>query len=150
MFLGLDTSTRSVCIGYLNDNGIWYEWIPLEGKELFPKMLQSYSIITEWLKRERNYPMVVFIEEPVYVNNGKTHKALCCIYGAVVMAFMDWEIVPVPVNIMKWKKGIVGKGSANKDMVREFISQKLNLSTTLEQDIYDALAITLYARKVGG
>src|SRR4030042_1513064 len=106
MRVGIDTSTRSICIGYFTDGGIFYEWIALESKSLFDKMFEAYKVTYEWLSREGLDPMVVLIEEPVYVNNGKTHKALCCIYGSVVMAFLTWGITPIPVNIMKWKKEV--------------------------------------------
>jgi Holliday junction resolvasome RuvABC endonuclease subunit len=156
MYIGVDTSTRSVCLAVLEKcvggiNSEWY-WYKLNGDNLFDKMDEAYKYTFGWIEAYTGMPeyIIVGIEEPVYIQNGKTHRALCCIYGSVVKAFMDSKIIPQPVNISTWKKIVVGKGNSNKQQVKERVMNLLSFPDNLEQDVYDALGIACYVWKGGG
>jgi len=148
MYIGIDTSTRSICIAWFEDDEKDWEWIweGLGGESLFEKMEKAYDVTYKWILDRQELDLIVGVEEPIYIQNGTTHKALCCIYSMVVKAFLDWGITPEPVNITKWKKLVVGKGNANKIMVKACMVDRLGLSIDLEQDVYDALAVSIYMR----
>jgi Holliday junction resolvasome RuvABC endonuclease subunit len=153
MYVGIDTSTKSVCIALLDKSQgkvsfEWY-WHGLNGDNLFDKMSDAYQATYNWVKDNtcKFEDIEVGIEEPIYIQNGTTHMALCCIYGSVVNAFMDSGIIPYPVNISTWKKKVVGKGNAKKPEVKERMVQLLSLPDNLEQDVYDALAVAAYMYK---
>jgi len=159
-YIGTDTSTKSICLGTLEKFGKkidsnWY-WQGLGGDNLFDKMDEAYNFTSSWIEYmyQKVHPalenIVVGIEEPVYIQNGKTHKALCCIYASVVKAFMDSKLTPQSVNISTWKKIVIGKGNANKQVVKEKMIEILSLPDDLDQDVYDALGIACYVWKGGG
>ena len=153
MYIGIDTSTRSVCLGVLDRIGDkliveWY-WQGLEGGCLFDKMDEAYKYTKVWIEDniESSDEVAVGIEEPVYIQNGKTHMMLSCIYGSVVKAFMDSNIYPKSVNISVWKKSVTGKGNAKKEAVRKRIVELCLIPDDLEQDVYDALGVSAYMYK---
>ena len=148
MYIGVDTSTRSICIGWFEKDESDWEWLweGLDGETLFEKMEKAYQVTYNWILNKQNEEFVVGIEEPIYIQNGTTHKALCCIYSMAVKAFCDWGLTPESVNISKWKKSVVGKGNANKEIVKSYMIDRLGLPIDLEQDVYDALAVSIYMR----
>lgn len=93
--------------------------------------------------------IVIYAEEPLSLQNGKTTRLLTLAAGSLwataVRLGIEWHWV----DVAHWKKEVVGKGSATKEMIAEWAVQN-GAEEEWEQDFYDAFAImTLGVRKNG-
>lgn len=82
----------------------------------------------------------IFCEEPIAGRNGKTTRLLCLAAGAIWVAHLDFNLMWHWVDIAHWKKLIAGKGSADKDQIRDW-SLEHGGSEDWEEDHYDAHGI---------
>lgn len=92
-------------------------------------------------------PIVIYAEEPLSLQNGKTTRLLTLAAGALWATATRLGIEWYWVDVAHWKKEVVGKGSATKEMIAEWAVAN-GAGEEWEQDFYDAYAImTLGVRK---
>lgn len=103
-------------------------------------------------------PLVIFCEEPLALQNGKTTRLLSIAAGALWqvahdMAFhFGMEVAWFWVDVAMWKRVIVGNGNASKDDIKAF-AMSVDSSTegafAEEADFFDAWCLARYGRLVG-
>ena len=84
--------------------------------------------------------IVIYAEEPLSLQNGKTTRVLTLAAGALWATAAKYGIEWHWVDVAHWKKEIVGKGSADKKMIAEWAISD-GADEGWEQDFYDAYAI---------
>ena len=101
------------------------------------------------------FPDYVFIEETLVGNNTKYSIKLAQVMGAVLsslaLAELEQAIGIYTANVSTWKKEVLGKGNANKDMIREHVMSWDSAYSVLcggDQDRFDAACIGYYGQLV--
>lgn len=109
------------------------------------------------LLRTVHGPVAVFLETPAaYAKGGvKALLPLARVNGAILAGTKRAEVVEVSeVNIMVWKKEVVGKGNATKAEIRAHLRKywrrmhdKAVLEKGFEQDLVDAACIWIHGER---
>lgn len=105
--------------------------------------------------KESHRAVHVFCEEPLALKNGKTTRLLGLAAGAIWAAHMEFNIWWHWVDVVSWKKEVVGRGNASKDDIREFCLGNPAFKKDTrdgpwaggcdsEPDLYDAWCLKVY------
>ena len=92
-------------------------------------------------------PNKVYIEEPIYIQNFKTTKAISETVGNCKSLCRIHKIAFETVPNKTWKKEIIGNGNCSKEDIKEFIIKKYPKMKYKEQDVYDSFGLALYGVK---
>jgi Holliday junction resolvasome RuvABC endonuclease subunit len=86
---------------------------------------------------------MIFIEKPLHIQNGETTIKMSIAASAIFFAMKARGFNTEFININTWKKWAIGKGNANKEMVKEKAMDTFpNLpDRKVGWDIYDASLI---------
>ena len=143
--LGIDCDSRKIAMVCMDMGGhIKYHIILISksdtAKERLPELINMFNGQLKVIN-----PDHVYIEDSIFIQNYRTSKTISEIIGNIKYSLKDYDYVTVPVTT--WKKGVIGKGNANKDDVKVFILKKYPELEGELQDIIDATAICLYGIK---
>lgn len=112
-----------------------------------------YSLVKQY--RRDGASVVVAVEEPVLGLRGRAGANATLpnakVHGALLASAMRAKAVVIPVNNMRWKKVVVGKGNAGKPQIAAFVKRtwpKLYIEAKGVQDFMDASCIARYAQYV--
>lgn len=156
---GMDLSSRKLAIVQLDletDGNFAFWTFTADKKEKNRGKVLAYlneeldSLFDIVMLGEDDY---VFVEHPV-VGRGGAHATIvqAQVQGVVLSSSVLCGASGVyPVNVQTWKKDIVGNGRADKDRVREFLSESHPLLSELageDQDLVDASCVALYGKDV--
>jgi Holliday junction resolvasome RuvABC endonuclease subunit len=98
-------------------------------------------LLIRWL------PDKVYIEEPIYIQNFKTTKAISETVGNCKSLCRIHKIAYETVPNKTWKKEIIGKGNCSKEDTKKFIEKKDPMFVGRKEDVYDAYGICLWGVK---
>jgi Holliday junction resolvasome RuvABC endonuclease subunit len=89
------------------------------------------------------------VENPVYLTNPKASSGIAQVIGYVKSVAARHSIQVMGVDNTVWKKGVLGNGHADKDMIFKFAKSNWNEQIT-NQDLADSACVALWAllRKV--
>ena len=145
MIIGIDAGTRSMGIAALEDSGElrWSEQLAFKGA-LNDRLRALYGEIE--LLMESTYFAWVFIENPPYVQNQRTHATLHQAVGVVKAAVMVAGMVPPAgvrlLSATEIKAAFTGNGKATKGEVQQVVEMRFGIDAG--EDEADAIA-TAYA-----
>lgn len=88
----------------------------------------------------------VYIERPPMGVNPRSTIDQSMLVGAVCFCLAERGISYSLVDPGTWKKGLIGRGNADKPLIKEWAIQNLQLPTDLKQDYYDAACIAQWGR----
>lgn len=99
----------------------------------------------------------VFCEEPLSLKNGKTSRVLALMAGALWGQAIDHDIFWSWVDVASWKRVIVGRGNADKSLIRAHVRQAPSITRyegaewrleayEAKPDLYDAHCLAQYGR----
>jgi crossover junction endodeoxyribonuclease RuvC len=92
-------------------------------------------------------PDKAYIEEPIYIQNFKTTKAISETVGNCKSICRLHKIAYETVPNKTWKKEIVGNGNCSKEDTKKFIEKHEPMFVGRKEDCYDAYGIALYGTK---
>ena len=92
-------------------------------------------------------PDKAYIEEPIYIQNFKTTKAIAESVGNCKSLCRIHKIAFETVPNKTWKKEIIGNGNCSKEDTKKFIEKKDPRFIGRKEDCYDAYGIALYGAK---
>jgi len=103
----------------------------------------------DWLAVLVDYenPDYVIIEETLVGNNVKYSIKLAQMMGACLLRMAELQQDTLTVNVSTWKREVLGKGNASKDMVRDYLMSYNSVYPELcgwDQDRFDAACIGYY------
>lgn len=101
------------------------------------------------MQLEQHPGLFLFIEEPLMLRtNWNTTLSLSLAAGAIWSAFYDADLVVSWAAISSWKKDIIGKGNASKELIRlwgqRMLPDEVVARCEAEPDYYDACAIAIH------
>ncbi|WP_425502856.1 crossover junction endodeoxyribonuclease RuvC [Pseudomarimonas arenosa] len=97
-------------------------------------------------------PVEVAIERVFLAKNADSALKLGQARGAAICAAVDADLPVFEYSPMQIKNAVVGRGVAEKRQVQHMVGVLLNLSTKLQADAADALAVAIthgHARRLG-
>lgn len=92
-------------------------------------------------------PDKAYIEEPIYIQNFKTTKAISETVGNCKSLCRIHKIAFETVPNKTWKKEIVGNGNCSKEDTKIFIEKQNPLFVGRKEDCYDAYGLALLGVK---
>lgn len=113
-------------------------YTPYYLKEHFSKLDELLSMFS---------PDLVAIEGPS-IGSQNLQFAIGAMHGVYTLTCLNLGIPCLIIPPSKWKKLIVGKGNATKQEIKSIIKPEFFPDTRVKQDIFDAIAINLFAQKV--
>jgi Holliday junction resolvasome RuvABC endonuclease subunit len=145
--LGVDIDSRKFGATLIDrkDNSVSSFFFRSNKKETDDRIEELYNCFETILKSYA--PDKVYIEEPIYIQNFKTTKAISETVGNCKsicrLNKIEFETVPNKT----WKKEIIGNGNCSKDDIKKFMIDVGLLEDDHEQDMYDSCGIALYGLK---
>lgn len=149
--MGIDLGVRKVAYS------IWEDDL-LQGTEAHDSVATSRQLelmdcadfIYEAVHHVR--PDYVFIEDTLVGNNVKYSIKLSQMMGAVLLRLAEieqeiGESFTYQVNVSTWKKEVIGKGNAKKELVQQYLYERDSAYSVLcgsDQDRIDAACIGYY------
>ena len=158
LVLGIDPSSKKLAVVYSvlgKENEVKFKT-----KKLPQEKPEACSIAYEWLKGfiediRGDIPtkdIYVFIELPVLGRGGAGSTIpQAQINGAILAGAFSTGANVVPVNNVRVKKEVIGKGNANKDAIKEWLSVAwagLYKFIHEDQDLCDSAMIYTYGKQV--
>jgi Holliday junction resolvasome RuvABC endonuclease subunit len=143
---GADVNSFYVAIAWSSGpNEVGWVVLPSDKKAkqqpALQRMRDIYLSLKDWLFRNRID--IVYIEEIPYVRNPKTARELISVRAVTALAFLDAGTDVRFIDNKVWKKRIVGKGSADKEAVADWV--RSNAPSVIQsanlQDVYDAWCV---------
>lgn len=118
---------------------------PLKGKKWSNPDVRRHQLAMRAQQEFRLLPVgsVIFAEEPLSLQNGKTTRVLGLAAGAIWAAHLSLDLTWMWVDVSTWKKAMIGHGGATKDEVRLW-SLLHGGTEDWEEDHYDAHAVGAY------
>jgi len=86
------------------------------------------------------------IEAAIFIQNPKATIAIAHVVGFAWGTLLQKGIDAIRVDNKQWKKGVLGKGNASKDDIRQFAVDKWG-DVFPEQDYADAACIALWNKR---
>ena len=154
IIIGVDPSLRStgICLMKVDDYNDFKTHVIIPGIKL--KGLQRLEYIRHNIAVlvgkfvNSDYEIIVGIEDYAYSRFGRTF-ALGELGGVIKLYFYKLGIREYnirPVNIMKWKKEVIGKGNAKKEEIAYYVKNILGQEFKT-QDECDSFCIAEYIRR---
>lgn len=144
--LGIDPGSRLTGFGIIESDGIKSHYIhsgfiKVQGDELPEKLgcifAELSAVIKEW------QPEVMAIEKVFVGKNVDSALKLGQARGAAICAGVSAGLAVGEYTPTTIKKAVVGRGRAGKEQIQEIMRIILKLSTKLQADEADALAVAL-------
>lgn len=146
MLVGIDLSTKEITIARLyHDNSFNIDICKADGKNWQLRYPVLYFQFSEILSKFVEPVQAAFIEDPPFVQNRQSFSKLTKVACICELAFMSFHITYFSVNNKVWKKELIGKGSASKEMIKNFAEMIWgDKIKSLSQDAIDALCLACY------
>ena len=144
--LGIDPGSQITGFGIIEVDGPRYRHlhsghIKVDGEALPEKLGVIFeavrALVIEW------QPQEVAIERVFMARNADSALKLGQARGAAICGAVGQALAIAEYSPREVKQAIVGKGSATKDQIQHMVRVLLKLSTSLQPDQADALAIAL-------
>jgi len=119
----------------VSDKKTWDE----RSRELF----KDFQDFVSFLRKAELEPDIVYIEQAIYRQNIKTTLTIDSVINAAKYTCVLNELAYKIIDNRSWKKGILGKGNAKKEEIRNFADSKWG-DVINSQDLADAACIALY------
>ena len=146
-YLGLDCSSLAIH-GVLLDSeeqiSSMHKWGSKKKvfEERFPEISLGFSKDLSKIKLTGK----ASIEAAIFIQNPKTTIAIAHVVGFAWGTLLQKGIDAIRVDNKQWKKGVLGKGNASKDDIRQFAVDKWG-DVFPEQDYADAACIALWNKR---
>ena len=140
---GLDLSTSKIAIAKLLPNK-GFEVVELISKSRSweIRFKELYSQMFPWVRDSVTSDDLICIEDIPLVQNRQSLIKLVHILAMCRTIFTHYDIDVFTVNVMTWKKDVVGHGKADKDKVKAMAQKIYGESvSTYSQDAIDALMV---------
>lgn len=108
---------------------------------------EELSALARLFSERVHFTDLVFMEEPPYVRNYRTYLGLAQTCGALTAVSLG-STYHVPVD--SWKKDIVGRGGASKELVANWLAeqhQDLFIRCASNQNLMDAACLAIYGEQ---
>lgn len=138
--VGIDPDTKQLVWVYSESNN--YIHLKAKGKDAdsrFPDLLRQLREEIE--DNAFKYVRWTYIELPPMGVNPRSTINQARVVGAIEAEFLRAGIPYSLVDPGTWKKGLIGKGNADKDLIKKWAVANLDLPDSLQQDLYDAACI---------
>ena len=144
--LGVDIDSRKFGVAMIEKGECKWDCFHLSlCKNVDDRIAELYdemeALLTRWA------PDKVYIEEPIYIQNFKTTKAISESVGNCKSLCRIHKIAFETVPNKTWKKEIVGNGNCSKEDTKKFVEKKYPKIVDRQEDVYDSIGIALYGTK---
>lgn len=146
IILGVDPGSRKTGFGVINAQGSRLDYlcsgvVKIPDADLSQRLQTIFTsltdIITEYTPRE------MAIENVFMAKSAGSALKLGQARGAAIVAATNQELSVFEYEARKVKQAVVGKGGADKFQVQHMVKTLLNLSSRLQEDAADALAVAI-------
>ncbi len=144
--LGIDPGSRFTGIGIIDIEGqrnihVHNTCLKIPQGELADRLDFIFAGITELI--EEFQPQEISIEQVFMHKNPDSALKLGQARGVAIVACARASLPVYEYSATQVKKSVVGRGHAAKDQVQHMVKVLLNISTPLQEDAADGLAIAL-------
>jgi len=139
---GIDISTSKIAIGKLSNGDVEVVELISKSRSWETRFKELYRLMSPWVRESVTSDDLVCIEDIPLVQNRQSLIKLVHILAMCRTVFTEYDIEVFTVNVMTWKKDVVGNGKADKDKVKA-MAQKIfgNGVSKYSQDAIDALMV---------
>lgn len=146
IILGVDPGSRVTGYGFIKNRSNQLEYIhsgfiKVKGERFSDRLGYIFDHLAELIKQYQ--PEQMSIESVFMHKNADSALKLGQARGAAICAGHQAALKVYEYAPREIKQAIVGKGSADKEQVKHMVSRLLSISTDLQIDESDALAIAL-------
>ena len=140
---GLDISTSKIAIARLSLEGLEVVELISKSRSWETRFKELYLQMVPWVAENVTTDDLVCIEDIPLVQNRQSLIKLVHILAMCRTVFVHNDIDIFTVNVMTWKKDVVGNGKADKDKVTVMAKKIFGDEeiSKLSQDATDALMV---------
>ena len=141
--IGLDVSTSKLAIATLPLEGYSVVELISKSRSWETRLKELYTQFLPWVQENVSQDDLVCIEDIPLVQNRQSLIKLVHILAMCRTVFVHNNIDIFTVNVMTWKKDVVGNGKADKDKVTVMAKKIFGDEeiSKLSQDATDALMV---------
>jgi crossover junction endodeoxyribonuclease RuvC len=144
--MGIDPGSRFTGFGIIESDGNRLSYlasghIKVTGDSIPDKLGVIFSNITELYQQYS--PNEAAIERVFMHRNPDSALKLGQARGAAITAIVNQNCSVAEYSPTQIKQSVVGKGNASKDQIQHMVKSILNLTSTIQEDAADALAIAI-------
>ncbi len=147
MITGIDLSTKTLALAYIDDIACFTVELIQEGKyaeDRFDGLIRSLR--KSFLVTNTDH---VYVEAIPFMKSAKAALDLASVCGGIRAICVDLDISYTLVNNMTWKKGIGLKGRVAKEDTQALMRSTYNIEDRwiLSENAFDALGVATYGYK---
>ena len=149
--IGVDCSTKALAFAELDGAKVKL-WLMVPSKRGLAWQARLHELADHARTFFKRPSCLVYVEEAPMGRSFRASVEVGYVVSAVIVEAMRAGHIVVPVNVSTWKKQTIGKGNADKGLIREWATRYVLTPGGIdplpkEQDLYDAAAIAAFARQ---